>query len=158
MVPLDSAEGALSSARWEAASNLKSQGHQTLVRPDGSCVSLSDRSRRVFGQKVQELTTASSSLTWRVDASHCLQQSEAFRALATANLLAMFYDSFALPQKSVMRSRVWSSVDLATRSLHCYYRLLSSASLALPLSASSMVHSEAETLQPVAVPVRLRPH
>ena len=38
-----------------------------------------------------------------------------------------------LPQKSVMRSRVWSSVDLATRSLHCYYRLLSSASLALPL-------------------------
>ena len=57
----------------------------------------------------------------------------------------------SLSQKTVMRSKVWSSVDLATRSLHCYYRLLSSASLALPLSASSMVHSEAETLQPVAV-------
>ncbi len=65
------------------------------------------------------------SLTWRVDASHCLQQSEAFRALATANLLAIFHDSFALSQKSVMRSKVWSNVDLATRSLHCYYRLLS---------------------------------
>ena len=41
------------------------------------------------------------------------------------------------PQKTVMRSKVWSSVDLATRSLRCYYRLLSSIGISPALPADA---------------------